>query len=215
MTDKFNHIDKLLREKVGDFQVKLPENDAAKFQKRLKQFRFLSFNWNSFNIYYTVGLVGIIACCLLLNFDAGENTVNTLNQHQTEKSQNIKQNDKQTNKTELKIPVNNTVQDSKNEVVESQSSQPATVEKSQQDKQQETAEEQTFTEKSTTQQNNSSAQTEPEDPGQTKNVPAGNQTKVVIFDTIQTEKKIIVYDTVKTVIKVPVDIGKKKRRRRH
>lgn len=200
MTEEFDHIDKLLQNKLNDFQVESSPEDLAKFQKKLSGFRFISFHWNSFNLYYVIGLVGILVACLMFVKQSFEkNDLDLSETPQTEKIQNINSKVKKANIHSAKS-TNSNFSENNTKLEETQTSEKKTNFNKPENNQQ-PPEDSVFTEKTIEEQNNNS--------DESKNTSTDNQTKVVVFDTIQTEQTVIIYDTVKTVIIKTVKPDKK------
>jgi hypothetical protein len=63
MKDLDNYIDELFKQQFSGTEAKLPSqgSDWTRLQKTIRKKNFLRFTSNSFNIYYLIGIAGIVA----------------------------------------------------------------------------------------------------------------------------------------------------------
>lgn len=213
MTEEIDHIDKLLQNKLNDFQVESSPEDFAKFQKKLSGFRFFKFHWNTLNLYYIIAILGVAVVC----FNLPENSANQIDNSQISNKKVEKQ-----NTIVNKIP--KTIKETRTSHSDNTNKQVSAPKEEKHNNPRQASNDDSFKDKSQENNNSTDQSSTPPDFGtkssevdstEISSAAQNTQTtpKVIVYDTISTKKKVIVYDTVKTVIKKPAKPGKKRNRR--
>lgn len=215
MTEEFDHIDKLLQNKLNDFQVESSPEDFAKFQKKLSISRFFRFHWNTLNLYYIVAI--LVIAVTVICFNLPESTTKQIDNGQISNKKVEKQNTI-VNKTPEII---NETATSHSDNTNNRVSVPI---EGKHNNSRQASNDNKFKDKSQENNNSTDQSTTPPDFGtkssevdstEISSAAQNTQTtpKVIVYDTISTKKKVIVYDTVKTIIKKTAKPGKNRNRR--